>query len=206
MVLSGICWGSAGIFLFPLNSIGHQVFIAFVLGGMVAGAVGVFSVTMRDYTAYSLPTLIPITMQFFLQGTDIHIAMGVMVLLFTLIMLATALRMNTTILSSLKLKLEKRDLIAYLTSEKERTGVVQSEVSAQATEQQHGDLSPQQPSPPGTRPVACAVQSAIDDGPGSQPQARSPEHVRGVVVPQVDAGAGDQTSAEPDCRRGTAAD
>ena len=39
IVLSGICWGSAGVFLFPVNSIGHQVFIAFVLGGMVAGAV-----------------------------------------------------------------------------------------------------------------------------------------------------------------------
>jgi len=129
LVLSGICWGSAGIFLFPVNSIGHQVFIAFVLGGMVAGAVGSLSVTMRDYIGYSLPALIPVIIRLLMQGTEIHISMGFMVLLFTLIMLATALRMNTTILSSLKLQIEKRGLIAYLTSEKERTERLNEELN-----------------------------------------------------------------------------
>ena len=137
IVSSGICWGSAGVFLFPMDSIGHQVFIAFVLGGMVAGAVGSYSVTMRDYIGYSLPALIPVIIRLFMQGTEIHIAMGFMVLLFTLIMLATALRMNTTILSSLKLQLEKRGLITYLTSEKERAENLNEELNSEIIERKH---------------------------------------------------------------------
>ena len=31
IAISGIVWGSAGIFLFPVSSIAHQIFIAFVL-------------------------------------------------------------------------------------------------------------------------------------------------------------------------------
>jgi len=38
LFLSGVLWGSVAVFLFPSDSIGHQAFIAFVTGGMVAGA------------------------------------------------------------------------------------------------------------------------------------------------------------------------
>ena len=38
--LTGAVWGSVAVFLFPADSISHQVFIAFVLGGMVAGLHG----------------------------------------------------------------------------------------------------------------------------------------------------------------------
>ena len=37
---AGLGWGSAGVWLFPVASITHQVFLAFVIGGMLAGAVG----------------------------------------------------------------------------------------------------------------------------------------------------------------------
>ena len=65
LALSGAVWGSAAIFLFPWESIGHQVFIAFVLGGMVAGSVGVFSVVITAFFAFSIPTLLPILILFF---------------------------------------------------------------------------------------------------------------------------------------------
>src|SRR6478735_3385924 len=38
-VASGLVWGSTGLFLYAPESILHQVFLAFVLGGMVIGAV-----------------------------------------------------------------------------------------------------------------------------------------------------------------------
>ena len=40
---AGCAWGSAAIFLFPSDSITHQVFIAFMLAGMPAGAVATLS-------------------------------------------------------------------------------------------------------------------------------------------------------------------
>ncbi len=120
IALSGIVWGSAGIFLFPGESTVHQVFIAFVLGGMVAGAAGTFSIVLMAFIAYSLPALVPIIIRMFLIGDDIHLAMGGMTLLFGFLMFATARRVNVMNKNSLKLGFENIDLIAYLGQEKER--------------------------------------------------------------------------------------
>lgn len=38
IAILGIAWGSAAVFLFPEESLPHQIFLAFVLGGMMAGA------------------------------------------------------------------------------------------------------------------------------------------------------------------------
>lgn len=52
LCLSGMLWGSAAIFLFPSDSIGHQAFIAFVTGGMVAGAIGAFSAVLPAFLPF----------------------------------------------------------------------------------------------------------------------------------------------------------
>ena len=117
LAFSGIVWGSAAIFLFPSNSIGHQVFIAFVLGGMVAGSVGVFSVVVSAFFAYSIPALLPIVIVFFNLNDDIHIAMSFMIFLFWLIMLLTAKSLNKTLVTSLSLKHENIELVSELQAE-----------------------------------------------------------------------------------------
>jgi PAS domain S-box-containing protein len=117
LALSGAVWGSAAIFLFPWESIGHQVFIVFVLGGMVAGSVGVFSVVITAFFAFSIPTLLPILILFLNIKDEIHIAMGFMLFLFWLIMLLTAKSLNKTILSSLSLTHENIDLVSGLQAE-----------------------------------------------------------------------------------------
>ncbi len=128
--LSGIAWGAAGIFLFPENSIAHQTFLIFVLGGMVAGAVAVYSVLLRAFLAFSLPALTPLIIRFFLVGDDIHVAMGAMGGLFAVIMMVTAKRFNATTKSNFKLQFEKHDLVDYL--EKEKTRAEQFNVKLQA--------------------------------------------------------------------------
>ena len=99
LAISGLIWGSSAFVLFPPASIGHQSFIAFVLGGMVAGSVGVFSVVLAAFIAFSLPALLPITLRFFLMGGQIHLAMGTMVSLFWIIMLLTAWKFHENILN-----------------------------------------------------------------------------------------------------------
>jgi two-component system cell cycle sensor histidine kinase/response regulator CckA len=101
MAISGLLWGATAIFLFPVDSMEHQVFIAFVLGGMVAGAAGTLSVIMSSFLAYSLPALLPIVIRFFLIGTEMHLAMGGMIFLFWVLMFFTARRVNAAIKLSL---------------------------------------------------------------------------------------------------------
>ena len=139
MAFSGIVWGSVGIFLFPINSLVHQIFIAFVLGGMVAGAAGTYSVLIKAFFAYSLPTLIPIIIRFFVIGDEIHLAMGGMVLLFGLLMFSTAKRINTVTTSSLKLQFENSDLIKYLAANKNRIERLNEDYLSEINERQRAE-------------------------------------------------------------------
>ncbi|RJR32402.1 MAG: hypothetical protein C4576_30330 [Desulfobacteraceae bacterium] len=111
--ISGLIWGSAAIFLFP-SDIPHQTFLAFVLGGMVAGAAGTFSVVLRSFLIFSTPTLVPIVVRFFAMGDHIHFAMGGMSFLFGLLMFWTATRVNSAIRSSLQLQFEATERAAEL--------------------------------------------------------------------------------------------
>jgi len=134
MGLSGMIWGSAAIFLFPGDSIPHQVFLAFVLGGMVAGAAGTFSIVMKVFLVFSLPTIIPIIIQLFAIGDEIHLAMGTMTLLFALLMFLTAKRINAVTVSSIKLQFENTDLINNLTIENERVEKLNKRMESEITE------------------------------------------------------------------------
>jgi hypothetical protein len=77
--------GATGILLFPQASTVHQVFVAFVLAGMVAGAVGMCSSVLVAFVAFSVPALVPLIVRFFLMGDDLHLAMGGMTFLFLIL-------------------------------------------------------------------------------------------------------------------------
>ena len=111
LALSGMAWGSAGIFLFPIESIVHQTFLTFVIGGMVAGAAASFSALPKAFFAYSVPALTPIIVRFCLLGDELHLAMAGMVLLFGLMMVFIAMRVNALTVASLKLRFENSGLV-----------------------------------------------------------------------------------------------
>jgi signal transduction histidine kinase len=101
--VAGSVWGGASIWLFP-ESEAHQTFLAFVLGGMVAGAAATFSVRMDAFLAYTVPALTPLAARFFFLGDEIHIAMGAMILLFGMLLTGTAHRVNRLLARTLSLE------------------------------------------------------------------------------------------------------
>src|SRR5678816_3241526 len=82
--LSAGGWGSAGIFLYPPESLPHQVFLIFVLGGTVAGAVVALTPRIEVFLVFAFPTLMPVIGQTFLQSDETHRMMGLMLLLYLL--------------------------------------------------------------------------------------------------------------------------
>jgi PAS domain S-box-containing protein len=106
-VMSGSCWGSASLFLYADGSVPHQAFLAFVLAGMTAGAVAIYSARVEAFLGYILPALVPITVRFFVEGDAIHRIMGAMIGLFLVLMLATARRVHNTIEKSLRSEVER---------------------------------------------------------------------------------------------------
>ncbi|MBN2419050.1 MAG: PAS domain S-box protein [Deltaproteobacteria bacterium] len=117
LFISGCVWGSAGIFLLPDSSIAHQVFIAFMLGGMVAGSVGIFASVMEAFYCFSIPIILPISITFFRFEDNIHYAMAIMIILFWFIMLMTAKKLNREVGEFFNLKYENADLISSLENE-----------------------------------------------------------------------------------------
>jgi PAS domain S-box-containing protein len=139
MAISGIIWAAAGIFLFPVASLAHQVFLAFVLGGMVAGAAGTFSIVRWAFLSFSIPVLIPLIVRFFSFGDEIHITMGGMLLFFAVLIHATALRVHSMSTLSLKLRHENRSLVAYLASAKEQAEKLNEELRSEIGERKKAE-------------------------------------------------------------------
>ena len=119
LTLSGIAWGSIGFFPFSGGvSLAHQVFIAFVLGGMAAGASATFSVSKVGYLAYSIPALVPLAGRFFLMHDSFHYAMGGMLSLYGLLLWRISRRNYLVNTTSMLLRFENRGMIDQLRSAK----------------------------------------------------------------------------------------
>lgn len=106
-VASGLTWGAVAIWLFPEDNFVHQVFTAFVIAGMSAGAVTTLAPLLSSVCAFILFAMLPIIVRFFQMDTDINYAMGAMSVLFTVMLLITSKRLNQTIRESLLLRHEQ---------------------------------------------------------------------------------------------------
>ena len=58
-ILSGCIWGMGGIILYPATSIGHEIFLTFAFGGMIAGATALYASHFPAFLAFSLPAMPP---------------------------------------------------------------------------------------------------------------------------------------------------
>lgn len=131
---AGVAWGGAGVLLFVPESLGHQIFLAFVLGGMMTGAVAILSWVWIAFLAFLIPTATPIILQFFLQSGDLFIAMGVMSLIFTGALLIMSCHLHASVAKSLALRFDKMDLIRNLSASEGQTAAINVALREEVTE------------------------------------------------------------------------
>lgn len=117
---SGLAMGSAGFLLFPIESLIHQVFMIFILGGMVAGAVGAFSITAGAFLTYTVPVILPLLVKLLTFGTAMHAVMAGMLSLFFMLMMLNVLSIGRATRSSFTARLDHLSLIESLTAEKSK--------------------------------------------------------------------------------------
>lgn len=115
---SGCLWGFAGGFFFLPNDILFQVLLGFALGGLVAGSLSTYGVWLAAFYAFALPAMLPIVMRFFLEGSDVALAMGGMLAIFWLAEAALAHSVNRSLVRSIELQLDKDELVRNLTEAK----------------------------------------------------------------------------------------
>ncbi len=109
---AGAVWGATALFLFPGDSMAHQVFVAFVLAGMSAGAISVLAPRLEACLAFLLPALLPLALHYLGHDTSLQAGMGLMTLLFLTGIFICALNFHRSICASLHLRFDKRELQA----------------------------------------------------------------------------------------------
>ena len=85
LFLSGIVWGAAGFFLFPEEDMGRQIMVAFVVGGMIAGASATTSVMKGAFFFYLIPAMTPLIYQYVISPDPVGVSMSVMLLFYALV-------------------------------------------------------------------------------------------------------------------------
>lgn len=117
---SGILWGSAAWLLYPPMNIAHQVFVAFILGGMVAGSVSTLAPVFPAFVAYAVLTLVPAAIRFPMQQDPVHYAMGWLILVFLVAVIVIARRSHEHMSDMLRLRIENAELTGELHATRER--------------------------------------------------------------------------------------
>jgi len=131
LVAAGIAWGSIGIIPFSGVSLAHQVFIAFVLGGMIAGASSTFCMLRFGFAAFSVPALVPLTVHFFLMNDPFHYTMGAMTSLFGILLLRISRHNYTAHRTSLLLRFQNIGMIDRLRRAKGRVERLNAQLSGE---------------------------------------------------------------------------
>jgi signal transduction histidine kinase/ActR/RegA family two-component response regulator len=116
---AGAGWGAAGILLYPEAHLANQVFLFFILGGMMLGAASLLAPWPAAFLAFIVPTGLAPVVRLVIQGDEAHLAMALLAMLFTLATLITTKRIYLTIRSSVSLQFENQDLVVDLRAAKD---------------------------------------------------------------------------------------
>lgn len=119
-VTAGILWGSTSLLVFPENSLAHQVFLAFIVGGMAAGAVSALSSMRFPVFSFLLLAVGPLVLRFLTAGTEMTQVMGVMLLLFSVMLAFSANRIYLNIRQNIELRMQTHAGVNALAESEER--------------------------------------------------------------------------------------
>ncbi|MAF47512.1 MAG: PAS domain-containing sensor histidine kinase [Rhodospirillales bacterium] len=109
--LTGAAWGIGAVVMFPTDAIHLQVFLAFVLGGLAAGAVVSSASWLPAYFAFAVPALAPLIIRFLVVPGELPLVMGAMLLLFLGFLGALARSFNASLRQTMSLKGERSRLL-----------------------------------------------------------------------------------------------
>ncbi|MBV9239084.1 MAG: diguanylate cyclase [Xanthobacteraceae bacterium] len=111
---TGAAWGLLAWPILTIPGLTYPVFIIFVLGGMTAGAVLLDAAYLPAFVAFVLPILAPASIAFAIRGDEASLAMGLMLVAFTIVQAVVGWRANRWIVDTLRLQAQRENLTADL--------------------------------------------------------------------------------------------
>jgi signal transduction histidine kinase/CheY-like chemotaxis protein len=117
---NGIAWGSAPALFFAQSGLALRIFLAFVIGGMAAGAAGSLSSHLPAFVAFTVPAIAPLSVLFLTATDPVQLAMGFMMLVFGAAVTSIARTSGRAFAHALALQLRNEGLVAGLSLARER--------------------------------------------------------------------------------------
>lgn len=106
VIATGVAWGLGAALLFPPHDELHQVFLAYVLAGLCAGAITALAVDRVSTIGFLVPTLFPLIVRFVMENNDIAHTMSAMVLLFLIFVIIFSTRSERSLHENFQLKIK----------------------------------------------------------------------------------------------------
>ena len=101
---AGVTWGFAGAVFFPGHTDEQQVFLAFVLAGMSAGGLPLFSAVWWVYALFAAGVMLPFEVVLLAFGSRLFTELSFMIPIFFAINVAVAWRLNQVFVSGYRLR------------------------------------------------------------------------------------------------------
>jgi signal transduction histidine kinase len=133
-VLTGIGWGSAALIFYAPHSPLHQVFLAFVLGGMTAGAASSNASYTPAFMAFAAPALLPMVGRLAAERDAIHAVMAFMMTLFGVALAGISRSGSRAVEEAIRLRLRNEALVEGLTGAQRRLEDLNAELERRVSE------------------------------------------------------------------------
>ncbi|MBL8540691.1 MAG: EAL domain-containing protein [Betaproteobacteria bacterium] len=139
--LSGVLWGVAGVFPFREPSLLHEVFLAFMIAGLSAGAMSTLSSFRGAYFAFLLPAILPLAVRMTLHLAQVYVVMSGMLVLFAIMMSAISRRFYLSLRESLQLRFDNVVLLNELAAARDRQQAALAGLEAEIAEHERTEAA-----------------------------------------------------------------
>ena len=118
--LIGMAWGITVLMLYPEHSQLHEILVPFLIGSVAMGLPATLAPSPKSFACLIAPILAPMVGLLFTQGGAFNTSAGILMLVFSAVLLALYLSSHHALLETLRFGRDNELLLAKLTLAKER--------------------------------------------------------------------------------------
>jgi len=133
-VMSAVFWGIAGAFPIARSDGIAEMFQVFVLAGLAAGGMSTLSSYRGAYVAFLVPSMAPLAIKFMVEGGEVFVAMGTMLVVFVAMMWMISARHYKSVAESLVLRFDNQELLDDLAAARDRQQAINRALEGQMQE------------------------------------------------------------------------
>ncbi|MES1165173.1 MAG: ATP-binding protein [Verrucomicrobiota bacterium] len=110
----GLVWGVGAALMYDPQNPALQLFVIFLVGGMVAGASGTLAFYVPAFLGFAAGALVPISVRFAVEGDPMRLGMAILVLVFGATLTLVALNAQRSLTQSVRLRFVNEHLLHRL--------------------------------------------------------------------------------------------